>query len=487
MKDQYKSKLAEKLLQESNEKYRHLVENASAGIYEIDLVNMRFTGVNEMMCRYLGYTKEELLSMGPFDILVDESKKCFSERLSKVLAGEEVPENTEYRVRGKNGREFWVYVNARFKYEKGVPVVVSGIVSDISQRKRAEEALRNSERFLTNIFESIQDYLSITDTEFNIVRVNKKVEQQYAHSMPINGKKCHKVFHGLDEVCPGCPSRVTLKTGKSAHAVITTSDDDGNVISWEDHYCYPLVDDKTGRIQGVIVYARDITDKVKTKKEMARLDRLNLVGEMAASIGHEIRNPMTAVRGFLQMLTGKEECQKYKRYFEIMIDELDRANAIITEFLCLARNKPVELKSQNLNSIIMAIMPLIEASAISRRMDVNLDLGNVPDLLINEKDIRQLIHNLVGNGLEAMLPGQELTVSTYTDGEYVVLSVKDQGSGMEPGLTEKIGTPFFTTKENGTGLGLAVCYGIANRHNASVNFETGPGGTTFYVRFGCEN
>jgi len=475
--------MARRMLRESNKKYSHLDENAPTGIFEIDFRKMKFTSVNDVMCQYTGYTREEMLSLSPFDILSDDSKTHFRERLKKKYSGERVSPLAELKSKGKDGREFWVLTSAKYVYEEGVPVRASVAAHDITDRKEMEEALRKSEHYLANIFESFQDRLTVIDTEFNIVRVNKKVEQYYSHSRPLVGSKCYSVYHGLNQVCQGCPSQRALKTGKAAQAVMPIRDSEGNVKSMLNYYCCPLIDDRSGEIQGAIVYTQDITEKIKTEKEMARLDRLNLVGEMAASIGHEIRNPMTAVRGFLQMLNSKEECVKYKTYFSIMIDELDRANSIISEFLSLSRNKPVELKQQSLNAIIRALLPLFEASAINSKIEIELDLGNIPDLMVNGKDIRQLIHNLVRNGLEAMPPGKKLTIRTYCAGEYVVLSIKDQGEGIEPGLIEKVGTPFFTTKDNGTGLGLAVCYGIANRHNAEICFETGPGGTTFDIKF----
>lgn len=216
---------------------------------------------------------------------------------------------------------------------------------------------------------------------------------------------------------------------------------------------------------------------------MARLDRLNLVGEMAASIGHELRNPMTTVRGFLQVLGGKPECMAYKEYFNLMIEELDRANSIITEFLTLARNKVIQLKPENLNRILDAITPLIQADAMIGDKYINVETGDIGELLLDEKEIRQLILNLVRNGLESMNPGGTLTIKTYQEDGEVVLAVQDQGKGIEPSLLEKLGTPFLTTKEDGTGLGLAVCFSIAERHGAAIKVETGRTGSTFSVRF----
>jgi two-component system, sporulation sensor kinase E len=138
------------------------------------------------------------------------------------------------------------------------------------------------------------------------------------------------------------------------------------------------------------------------EKQIARLDRLNIIGEMAAGIAHEVRNPMTTVRGFLQMLAKKEKNASHLSFYSIMIEELDRANGIITEFLSLAKNKAVNLNNANLNQIIKAIVPLIEADARVSNKTIILELSEIPDLLIDEKEIRQVILNMVRNGLEAM-------------------------------------------------------------------------------------
>jgi len=233
----------------------------------------------------------------------------------------------------------------------------------------------------------------------------------------------------------------------------------------------------------LIVNVADITERKQIQKEMARLDRLNLVGEMAAGIGHEIRNPMTSVRGFLQLLQEKKEFSNHSDIFALMISELDRANSIITEFLSLAKNKAIQLKIINLNKIVGSLFPLIEADALITDKYIELELGDIPEVKLDEKEIRQLILNLVRNGIESMDPGGRMTVKTFKDGDSVVLAVQDQGKGIGPEVLEKLGTPFFTTKDNGTGLGLAVCYSIAARNNARIEVETGLTGTTFYVRF----
>lgn len=228
---------------------------------------------------------------------------------------------------------------------------------------------------------------------------------------------------------------------------------------------------------------QDITDMRLMEFNLARMDRLNLIGEMAVSIGHEIRNPMTAVRGFLQMLGAKYEYANENAYFDIMIEELDRANEIITEFLGMAKDKRIDPQPTYLYEIIKSLYPVLQANAVKRNMAVKLELTYTPQIMIDENEIRQLIYNMAYNALEAMQSGGTLTIGTALQGAEVLLYIKDQGPGIAEELLEKLGTPFLTTKEDGPGLGLAVCYSIAARHNARIEVESSSQGTIFYVGF----
>jgi len=233
----------------------------------------------------------------------------------------------------------------------------------------------------------------------------------------------------------------------------------------------------------IVLSINDITELRKYQAEVKRLDILNLVGEMASGISHEIRNPITSVRGFLQILSGKEDNAKYLGYYNLMIEELDRINSIITEFLSLTKNKKTERSLVNLKDIVESMLPLLESDAIGNDRCLEVDLRQVPDLLLDPKEIRQLLLNLIRNGFEATTDGGVVKIMTYQEGNQVILAVADNGCGIPPEIRDKIGTPFLTTKEKGTGLGLSVCYSIVDRHNAQMSFDTGPEGTTFYVKF----
>lgn len=227
----------------------------------------------------------------------------------------------------------------------------------------------------------------------------------------------------------------------------------------------------------------DLTQIRQYEQEMGRLDKLNMIGEMAAAIGHEIRNPMTTVRGYLQMLQMKGDLQHYQPQLNTMIEELDRANHIIGEYLSLAKNRTVEMRAGSMNSVLTSIHPLLQADAFQRGHVFVMDLQEVGDSCFDEREIRQLVVNLVRNGLEAMEQKGEICIRTYQQEGSTVLEIVDTGPGIPSEILRRLGTPFITTKEKGTGLGLAICYQIAERHQARINVSTGSRGTTFTVVF----
>lgn len=325
--------------------------------------------------------------------------------------------------------------------------------------------------------------------------------------LTVNPSFCSMLGYSEDELTAMTFHEITHPEDRGLDATLLQNLVDGEVNSFQEEKRYYH---KTGRIVRVlwnvalirdagqkplyfVSQIQDLTDYHKAleqaqhvarlESEIARLDRLNTLSQIAASISHEVRNPMTTVRGYLQMLRRRTEFDQYKERIDLMVEEIDRANTIITEFLSLSKNKPADKQMQSLNSIISAIFPLLQANALEQGMELELVLGDVPNLPLDSKAIRQIIFNLVQNGLEAMQPGGCLTISTSKDEKSITLAFMDTGTGIPEYIRDRIGTPFLTTKEGGTGLGLGICFKIAEQHMASVDFDTGPGGTAFYVRF----
>jgi two-component system, sporulation sensor kinase E len=346
---------------------------------------------------------------------------------------------------------------------------------EIEERKIiADHLFRTQERF-RKIFESspcLMAILSQKDQTFMEVNANWTKYIGYSSDELINQKinsknfmdEATEIYIDLNQKSRNKKIRYETKNGEVRSGLLSTE--------WIDIHSEPCM----------LVVLTDITDRVHLENEMYRLDRLNLIGEMAAGIAHEIRNPMTTVQGFLQLTRNKVD-HLSTDIIDLMLEELNRANSIITEFLNLAKNKISLKKKQNLNTIIEALSPLIQAEAFRSNKQLTLELGECSDISLDEKEIRQLILNIALNGLDAMTSNGNLTIKTYQDTQSVVLQIKDEGQGISPEVLSKLGTPFFTTKETGTGLGLAICYSVAKRHDAQIEIETGDAGTTFSARF----
>ena len=343
---------------------------------------------------------------------------------------------------------------------------------EIKERKKIADDLYLSQDRFRKIFESSPCLMAIYSLKFrSILDVNTNWVMFTGYSFDELKKT-----KGLDYVVDSEKNQINLEqTLRNEKICYKTKNGDVR---------YGLMSTEMIEIQGepcTLIVVTDITERLHLEKEMYRLDRLNLIGEMAAGIAHEIRNPMTTVHGFLQLT--KKSSGFSKEILDLMLDELNRANTIITEFLNLAKNKVSLKKKQSINKIIYALSPLIQAEALRSSKLIILELNKCSDIFIDQKEIRQMILNIALNGLDAMDSGGHLTIKTFERKDEVILEISDQGTGISSEVLEKIGTPFFTTKETGTGLGLAICYSVAERHNADINIQTGDGGTTFSIHF----
>ena len=459
-------------LQESEKKVINILERISDGFIQLD-ENLNFMYVNKEAERLLGKPREQLIGrsmaveypLPKQSVLHQKIKKGIKERVY-ISAEDFVPVLNR-----------WLEVNF---YPSDAETLV--FFRDITARKVEEASLLRSKQEFKTLVENLRDVVIRFNKELRHLYVNPAIEAL------VGIKASSLIGRAWGEVGPAwslseehhqlCKQVFALGKDVAFDIEIPYG---GNV-----KYCHVRIVPEfgsTGAVESALAIIRDITDRKQMDKEIERLDRLNLVGEMAASIGHEVRNPMTTVRGFLQMLSRKREVSKFTDFFDLMIDEMDRANAIITEFLSLAKNKAIDLQLANLNTVIRAIFPLIQADALRMGNNIITDLGIVPDIMLDEKEIRQCILNFVRNGLEAMPNGGMITIQTYVEDDKVVLAVKDEGCGIPAEIMDKLWTPFFTTKECGTGLGLPVCYSIAERHKADIIPQSGPKGTTLFMRF----
>lgn len=295
VRDISKQRATEEALRESEEKYRQLLNHAPAGIFEVDFLKRALINVNDVMCEYTGYSKEELLSLSPFDLLSEDGKKRFMERITNVLSGNEVPDTVEYKIKGKNGREFWVLLNTKLVYENGFPKGATAVVHDISERKLAEESLRKSEERYRLLVDNANDGIFIAQ-QGKIKFPNPRTLEILGYSAEeLSELPYMELIHpddrlivqrvkdrrvSLGETTSIYSVRVRTKAGKEMWAQISSVP-----IFWEDK-------------PATLNFVRDITAQKIAEDELRQtIDRLRKVTgatiqAMAQTV--EVRDPYTA-------------------------------------------------------------------------------------------------------------------------------------------------------------------------------------------------
>lgn len=407
----------------------------------------------------------------------------------KVAEFVKIYQNQEQiKIQSEMQRKYELEEERRQQFIKLEKLVEERTLDLLSANEKLQKEIMEKNRIAEDLNRSKEHFYKIFASSPCLISIQSLIDRRF---IDVNSSWINITGYSYDEVKnQSCDLHLTEDTGIGTPKLLADADQPVHnakvsYLTKQGQVRKGLLSTEIIEIEGelcILKVITDITERLLIEKEMARLDQFNLIGEMAAGIAHEVRNPMTTVRGFLQMSRERQEILSLP-YIELMIEELDRANAIITEFLNLAKNKTNEKSSQNLNSIIDSLFPLIQAEALLLDKRVTLELGEFPLLDLDEKEIRQLILNLSLNGLEAMSPGGTLTIKTFEENQAVVLEVRDEGQGIKEEWLSKIGTPFFTTKEKGTGLGLAICYSIADRHHATIDIQTSREGTSFFVRF----
>lgn len=486
LRDITQRKTMEKALRESEEKYRLIAENMSDLIAVVGLDRkLKYASPSHQMI--LGFSPESL----PLNLLYAEDVRVVHNVFSEMIQTRK-PRQFEFRDQHKDGH--WVDLETY-----GTPVIgengdVESIVfvsRDVTKRREAQQRLKESEERYRSLFEHNPDMVFSLDPNGNFISVNPSgfrisgypVEELYQKSFTslVVTKDVRRILQYLKRAIQGQPQNyetaILHKNRGSIDLSVTN---------------IPITVEN--KIVGIYGIAKDITELKRTEDLLRKSEKLAVVGQLAAGVAHEIRNPLTAIRGFVQLL--KSMLSEYKEYFTIMLSELDRIELIISEFLVLAKPQVVKFEQRDLRNILEDIIRLLGTQAIMNNVQFLTEIeDDIPSIQCAANHLKQVFINVLKNAIDAMPNGGEIRIQVKRkDSHKLLIRFVDQGCGIPEERLTKLGEPFYTTKEKGTGLGLMISYKIIEDHAGSmiISSEVNKGTTVDIIlpisnEFGVDN
>ncbi|UNO48139.1 ATP-binding protein [Alicyclobacillus acidoterrestris] len=361
--------------------------------------------------------------------------------------------------------------------QTGSPVRMIGTAQDITERKLLEmEIQMREERYRRLVENSLEAIAIIQDRKFIFIN---------GVGLEMFGVSDMDEIIGQDYLDFLAPSHHEESKIRLA-AILSEQPIDPVEFQWRKKNGEVFHAELLGTYIGdnaIKISLRDITERKKTDELLLRSEKLNAVGQLAAGVAHEIRNPLTSLKGFTQMLHAMSK-GKEKRYFEIMNAELDRIKMILSEMLVLAKPQSTHFRKSHIKLILHEVITLLSALANMRSVDIQtaFDDNEVAMVLCDENQLKQVFINIIKNAIEAMHSGGILRVHVKTQGNQLCIEFIDQGEGIPEDRIPKVGEPFYTTKEKGTGLGLMVSRKIITAHHGDMEISSKKGhGTTVRV------
>ncbi|GAB6097388.1 hypothetical protein JCM14469_36420 [Desulfatiferula olefinivorans] len=493
-------------LRRSEEKYRGMIENAFEGLFQ-NTLDGRIISANPAMAAILGYDSPDQLIATVTDIktqlYVNPSDRDLLVETALDRGRAAMFDVPLYR---RDGAQIWASINARMVYDKtGAPYCLEGFLTDITDRKRAEEALAESRNYLDEIINAVADPLFVKDSDHRWVLVNDALCSFMGYDREaILGKGDHDYFPKAEADVFLAKDQRVLETGEANINEETLTDARGEVHTIVTKKT--LYVDKAGRrfIVGII---RDITDQKRAQEERKQLEsrltqaqKMEAVGTLAGGIAHDFNNILSAIIGFTELaLLETDPGEKVTDKLRQVLTAGNRARELVRQILTFSRMTETAYAPLSLRIAVKEFLKMLR-SVIPSTVAIESRLSVSGLVMSDPTQIHQILMNLCTNAVHAMDDrGGTLTVSlddividrpetspdpSLQPGAYVVVGISDTGRGIPGSLMDKIFEPFFTTKERGrgTGLGLSVIHGIVKNHRGAVTCRSVEGeGSTFSV------
>ena len=462
--------------------FRVAMDATIDSIYVTDLATMRFVEVNDAACRRLGYTREQLLKLGPQDVLVTDREQL-RRMYDEVIAAGERGTSAETHYLTSDGRSGWTELHRRaLRSESGWLIVTLG--RDITERKQAEQALRESERELRLITDAVPAVITYADADERMRFCNIAMARLVERPPETIVNRTMREIFGEDRYRALEPHVRRALAGEDVHFEHTQVNADGGLLDLSVKYL-PRRNER-GEVEGFYTLATDIT-------EIRRLERLK--SEFVSTVSHELRTPLTSIRGSLGLLSGGVGGalpDKARGLIEIAKNNCERLIRLINDMLDIEK---IESGKMTFNLRPLELMELIEQVARANdgfavQHGVRLQVtAAVPGAKVQGDGDRlvQVLTNLISNACKFSPAGSSVDIAVARLGERLRVEVADHGPGISDDFRQRIFQKFSqadatnTRKEGGTGLGLSISKAIIERLGGQIGFFSEPGkGSTFY-------
>lgn len=451
----------------------------------IGILNMEgvFTFLTPSYSLVTGYPQEEAIGSTPFELVHPEDQNYVISEFTRMIM-EQIPLTVEYRYLTKGGSYIWLESKGKPIYQKGnhAAIVAS---RDITKRKKAEAALKQNEFKHRIILDHSNDLICLVDAEGKYLYASLSYKTVLGiDPQALLGTSSLIHIHVEDHALVRDYIQLVARSKNPMPLIYRKMHTSGHPILLEGKGM-PMVSDE-GDIEGIVFISRDITEKKKADEYLRNSEKLAVLGELAAGVAHEIRNPLTSIKGLFTLMNNGD-CNQDKTYLynEVICDELQRIESIVNEFMALAKPDATQYRKKvNIIQLLQDTVMLLTSEANLYNVEISLLFKEQEVYVSCEKNqIKQVFINVIKNAIEAMNEGGTLKiVIEEIDGQQVKLLFVDNGVGIEEERLKSIGVPFFTNKEKGIGLGLTISNKIITEHQGVLKVESCPGeGTTVSI------
>ncbi|MDA1904265.1 ATP-binding protein [Bacillus cereus] len=424
-----------------------------------------------------GYTAEEIIGNPNALRLLYPDHDYRHEIQKKFLTRGKNFRDWEMRLTCKNGEIktiMWSNISEQFPVN-GFSYWAVGV--DITHLKAIEEKLIQQTSELELIFQALPDLCFLTEDDGTIIDYKAGSPTKfYVPAEAFMGKKFYEVLPS--SVAQKFQEAIYQVKEKGTNAIVEYPLTINESIDFFEARCLPLLHDK------IMIIVRDITERKKTEELLNKSDTLAAIGQLAAGVAHEVRNPLTVIKGFIQLFQINKEDQE--KYFDLMLSEIERIEAILQEFLSIAKTDEISTEKKNIYQIFKNVVSLMNTKAIMTNIQVEL-YADSKEIIIecSENQLKQVFINILQNSIEAMPDGGRISIHIKEIGkDGIIISVIDKGIGIPEERIKRLGEPFYSTKEKGTGIGLMLSYKIIESHQGKISImsEVGVGTTvTIYL------